>query len=642
MNLQAQLLALSEHRRTLSRVEQAELSCDLAKKFEKAGEYEAAYEALGDFWPDQSQAPILDDLDLATQAELLLRVGNLAGWLGSTDQRAGSQETAKDYITRSIEDFEELGSKEKISEARGDLALCYWREGSFDEARAQLQTALDLLPERHDDLKAVLLIRAGIIEERTQQLQEALRFYYEAAPLLERSEDHALQGAFHNEFALLFTRLGTEENRRDYLDKALIEGAAASFHFEQAGNTRFLARVENNLGFLFFTLGQYRDAHKHLDRARYLFFEARDLGTAAQVDETRARTYLAQGRIVDAERIMRSAVKSLERGGEQAVLAEALNTHGIALARLGHHPRARVLLDRAVEIAETTGDIEGAGRARLSILEELGNRMSTKELIGMFRSALASSKNSQDPLTLKRLIASAEIVFVSVDFAPDSETAEVLASSWEGFSFKRETLKYEKTLIECALRDAGGSVTKAARLLGFNHHQSLISLISGRHKQLLKSRSAVRKRRRHLFSDSKPTKRADEGTDSKPSKASILHIEDNRAVAQLVTDGLTPEGFEVDSCKSGTKALKTLTSRARYDLIIVDNDLPGLSGLELVRRVRHMARWRSTPIVMLSGDDCEAEAWRAGVSEFLRKPEDIKRLTSTIQRLLDEFKEAVD
>jgi CheY-like chemotaxis protein len=629
MNLEAQLAALRNQGRDLTVVEQAKLSCGLAKQFEKASEYEAACEALGDFWPDRDKAPRLDGLDQRTRAEVLLRVGNLAGWLGSTDQTAGSQEKAKDLITRSIEDFDELGLDEKIAEARGDLALCYRREGSFDEARVQIRTALHLLPEETNELRAVLLIRAGIIEERTQQLQEALSFYYEAAPLLDRSEDHALKGAFHNEFALLFTRLGTEENRRDYLDKALIEAAAASFHFEQAGNTRYLARVENNLGFLFFTLGQYGDAHKHLDRARYLFLETEDLGTAAQVDETRARTLLAEGRVAHAERVARSAVKSLERGGEQAVLAEALNTHGIALARLGHHTRSRALLERAVEVAETTGDVEGAGRAKLSIIEELGDKMNAKELVSTFRSALELSKNSQDPLTLRRVIASIEIVLMSFDPASDMET-EALEASWEGFSFKRQILKYEKTLIERALRDAGGSVTKAAHLLGFKQHQSLISLISGRHSQLLKSRSTVRKRRHHLFSESKNTKKTADN-DSRQTQLSILHVEDNKAVAKLITDTLSTEGTDVDSCVSGTTALKILTSDARYDVIIVDNDLPGLSGLELVRRARNMARWRSTPIIMLSGDDCEKEAWRAGVDEFLRKPEGIERLPSTIE-----------
>src|SRR5438128_126008 len=392
MNLEAQLTALKEQQQTLPRDEQAKLACDLAKQFEKASEYEAACEALAEFWPDRDREPRLDGLNERTAAEVLLRVGNLAGWLGSTDQTTGSQERAKDLITRSIATFEELQLDEKIAEARGDLALCYWREGSFDEARVQLRTALHLTPEGNNDLHAVLLIRAGIIEERRQRLQEALRYYYQAAPFLDRSEDNALKGAFHNEFALLFTCLGTEENRRDYLDKALIEAAAASFHFEQAGNIRFLARVENNLGFLYFTLGQYRDAHKHLDRARYLFLQTKDLGTAAQVDDTRARTFLAEGKVVDAERISRSAVKNLERGGEQAVLAEALNTHGIALARLGHQTRSRALLERAVQIAETTGDLEGAGRAKLSIIEELGDKMSAKELISTFHSALDLSK----------------------------------------------------------------------------------------------------------------------------------------------------------------------------------------------------------------------------------------------------------
>src|SRR5207253_5143909 len=139
------------------------------------------------------------------------------------------------------------------------------------------------------------------------RLNEALRVYTEASALLDSIEDHSLKGAFHNEFGLVFRRLAAPENREDYLDKALIEYTAASFHFEQAGNSRYLARVENNLGYLFFTNGRYKDAHSHLDRARHLFFELRDVGTVAQVDETRARTLLAEGRLTEAERVVRSA-----------------------------------------------------------------------------------------------------------------------------------------------------------------------------------------------------------------------------------------------------------------------------------------------------------------------------------------------
>ena len=158
-------------------------------------------------------------------------------------------------------------------------ALCYWREGAFDEARINLADALSRLGEAQADLKAVLLIRAGIIEERTRRLQSALNFYNEAQPLVDNSEDHVLKGSFHFEYGLVLRRLAAPENREDYLDRALIEYAAASFHYEQAGNQRYQGRVENNLGYLYFTIGRYKDAHRHLDRARNLFQIMKDIVT---------------------------------------------------------------------------------------------------------------------------------------------------------------------------------------------------------------------------------------------------------------------------------------------------------------------------------------------------------------------------
>ena len=220
----------------------------------------------------------------------------------------------------------------------------------------------------------------------------------------------------------------------------------------------------------------------------------------------------------------------------------------------------------------------------------------------------------------------------------DPEAFEALDWNWEGFSLKGETLKFQATHIQRALRDAAGSVTKAAHLLGFKHHQSLISLLGGRHKELLRARSKVRKRRRHLFSKTTRARLIGKPQTATPI-ASILHVDDNSAIIDVVADTLSAEGMEVHSCTSGTAGWKRLSSRARYDLIIVDNDLPGISGLELVRCARNMARWRATPIVMLSGDDCEKDAWRAGVSDFLRKPDDMNQLTSRIHRLLASAKD---
>src|SRR6266581_5864197 len=135
MKLSAQLTALRKQTRGLTAVERARRCCDLAKQLEKAGEYQEACEALSEFWPKRDASLNLNGLDEATRAEVLQRVGALSGWLGSADQTEGSQETAKNLITQSIDLFQRLGLSARVAEARGDLALCYWREGSFDEAR---------------------------------------------------------------------------------------------------------------------------------------------------------------------------------------------------------------------------------------------------------------------------------------------------------------------------------------------------------------------------------------------------------------------------------------------------------------------------------------------------------------------------
>jgi len=89
---------------------------------------------------------------------------------------------------------------------------------------------------------------------------------------------------------------------------------------------------------------------------------------------------------------------------------------------------------------------------------------------------------------------------------------------------------------------------------------------------------------------------------------------------------------------NNSKRPANTTQRAKpwlsFGLSVVDNDLPELNGLELVQRVRKISHRRRTPIIMLSASDCEREAWRAGVDEFLKKPEQISELPATIARLL--------
>ena len=450
MYLTSELKALKDQNRNLTVDARARICCRLAKQFEKAGHYAVACNALSEFWPEHSGPPQTEGLDEPTRARVLLRVGALAGWLGSANQTGGSQETAKNLITQSLEIFDRLRLSEELAEAHADLALCYWREGAFDEARIHLTDTLGRLRDQEKDLKAVVLIRFGMVEVTAGHFNAALRFYETAAPLVGRSNDHALKGAFHNGIGTLLNDIGIAEKREDYIDRALVDFAAASFHFEQTGHTPYQASVENNLGFLFFTLGRFAEAHKHLGRAGRLFIEIDDEVHLAQVNETRARTFLAEGKLSDSERLARLAVKTLKKGGEQALLSEALTTYGIVVARMGNYSRSRVLLEHAIEVAETAGDPEGAGRARLCIIEDLSDQTSAQELVSVYKSAAEVLERSQDALTSKRLFSCATKVIDALAASGD-DPQEPTEHSWEGFSFKQEVLNWRRALLSALL-----------------------------------------------------------------------------------------------------------------------------------------------------------------------------------------------
>ncbi|MBV9959954.1 MAG: tetratricopeptide repeat protein, partial [Acidobacteria bacterium] len=267
----------------------------------------------------------------------------------------------------------------------------------------------------HPLLKAKALLLRAVVENSATRFHDAMRFLTEASPLFEQIEDHALKGRFYVTLANNLQCLGTEEDRTDYTDRALVEYAAASFHYEQAGHTRYLATVENNLGFLFFTLGRFAEAHEHLDRARALLVKLGDHLLTAQVDDTRARTFLAQGLNLEAEQVVLQSLETFERAGEHALRAEALTTQGTALARLGRTEEARETLQQAIRIAERAGSFEPAGLASLTMLEELGEWLTPDERASFYAAAEQMLARSQQPEIIARLQEAAREIGASIN-----------------------------------------------------------------------------------------------------------------------------------------------------------------------------------------------------------------------------------
>lgn len=413
MALAADLLKKISNPR-LSKSERALFRCALARELEAGGSFEAARGALGEIWVGVGERPRLHDLEPVARATVLLRAGTLTGSLGSTQQLPQAAEAAKDLISEALNCYITLGERERAVEARLELAWCYWREGAFDEARVMLLNATDeISAEEEPELCALALVRRAIVEKEMAQCTRAFVLLGEAAPLVQKlAWQHTLKGTYYNTLALILRSMGEAERREEYIARALVEFATASHHFEQAGHTRERGAVENNLGDLYLKAGKLEKAREHLDRARRLFESVKDEGRLATVNEALARLLLAEGRNFKAERSARVAVNILGRGGEQARLIEALTTHAVALARLGQHASAKSALTSAIEIGEQIGCHEGAGRAALTLLEELADHLAYEEIQEAYDSAdsLLLRREAQSIETTERLRACARLI----------------------------------------------------------------------------------------------------------------------------------------------------------------------------------------------------------------------------------------
>ncbi len=166
--------------------------CIRARQLERAGNYEAAREALGDLWRGIGKRPDVDGLDKATAAEVLLCAGTISGRLASAKQ-IGTQEGAKDLLSESCTLFEVIGNFVKAAEARIELGHCYWLTGAYEEARIALEVALRSAGEKDAEQRALGLLRLAVVEITANRFTDALRLLNEAEPLVMASSSDFLK-----------------------------------------------------------------------------------------------------------------------------------------------------------------------------------------------------------------------------------------------------------------------------------------------------------------------------------------------------------------------------------------------------------------------------------------------------------------
>jgi DNA-binding response OmpR family regulator len=105
-------------------------------------------------------------------------------------------------------------------------------------------------------------------------------------------------------------------------------------------------------------------------------------------------------------------------------------------------------------------------------------------------------------------------------------------------------------------------------------------------------------------------------------KLKILVVEDDTAVASMMTYLLSRAGYAVETALTGRRGLE-LASSQKFDLITLDVDLPGVNGFDICWELKQRSISQRTPIIFLSGNAQEerrAKAFELGAVAFISKP----------------------
>jgi two-component system phosphate regulon response regulator PhoB len=116
----------------------------------------------------------------------------------------------------------------------------------------------------------------------------------------------------------------------------------------------------------------------------------------------------------------------------------------------------------------------------------------------------------------------------------------------------------------------------------------------------------------------------------------ILVVEDESAIREMVIDALTRAGFAALEAEHAAQAHEALAA-GKPDLILLDWMLPGISGLDFVRRLRRGDRTRSIPVIMLTarGEETDRLAgFEAGVDDYINKPFSLRELIARVNAVL--------
>jgi two-component system chemotaxis response regulator CheY len=119
--------------------------------------------------------------------------------------------------------------------------------------------------------------------------------------------------------------------------------------------------------------------------------------------------------------------------------------------------------------------------------------------------------------------------------------------------------------------------------------------------------------------------------------ARVLSVDDSKVMRDLISSVLTEKGHEVVSAADGMKAMDIARTES-FDLVLCDINMPGMTGISLVSKLRRLEHFKFTPIIMVTTETSDYKKEKSkgsGASGWLAKPFTPERLIAAVNKLVD-------
>ena len=115
----------------------------------------------------------------------------------------------------------------------------------------------------------------------------------------------------------------------------------------------------------------------------------------------------------------------------------------------------------------------------------------------------------------------------------------------------------------------------------------------------------------------------------------VLAVDDSKTMRNMISFTLNGAGYDVTEAEDGQEALK-IAEKSDFDLVITDINMPNMDGITLLKSLRGLSKFSSTPILILTtegGDDKKSEGRSAGATGWIVKPFDPNKLLQVVAKV---------